>query len=155
MDIYEYLKMDHQNVSQLFKQFESTEPVERKRQIMALIAQELLIHAHSEQETFYDILKQFEQTKDMATHGQKEHKEIEDKIALILHSNEHGSQWVKKVKELNELVEHHVSEEEGDIFKQAQKVLSAEDAYVIKEKMHYLKQRMLLALKKQVAPETK
>ena len=151
MDIYDYLKLDHQHVAELFKQFEGSQLAERRKQIAALIAQELIVHAHSEQETFYKALKQFESTKKEALHGQKEHKEIEDQINLILHSKEFGASWVKKVNKLKEIVDHHVNEEEGEIFKQAKTVLSQEDAYVIKEQMHYLKQHLLLSLKKQTS----
>jgi hypothetical protein len=153
MDIYEYLKLDHEHVAQLFKQFTDSQLQERRKQIVALIAEELLVHSHSEQETFYKALKQFDSTKDEALHGQKEHEEIEEQIGLILHSKEFGPTWVKKVEKLQDLVEHHVNEEEGTVFKHAKKVLSAEDAYVIKEQMHYLKQHMLLALKKESSKE--
>ncbi|WP_454783558.1 hemerythrin domain-containing protein [Legionella sp. WA2022007384] len=146
MDIYEYLKMDHDHVAHLFDQFEQSELPTRRKQIVALIAQELLIHAHSEQETFYKALKHYDLTKEEATHGKKEHKEIENQIKLILHSTEYGAPWVNKVNKLKRIVEHHVSEEEGTIFDKAKKVLSREEAYDIKEQMHYLKQQLFLSL---------
>lgn len=146
MDIYQYLKLDHDHVDQLFTQFEKSELPPRKKQIVALIAQELLIHAHSEQETFYEALKHFSSTKDDASHGKKEHKEIENQIGIILHSKEFGAAWVKNVKKLKEIVQHHVKEEEGTIFRKAQNVLSDEEALELKEQMHYLKQQLLLSL---------
>ncbi|MBI2785597.1 MAG: hemerythrin domain-containing protein [Legionella longbeachae] len=149
MDIYDYLKLDHEHVKQLFKQFEKSELLIRKKQIAFLISQELMVHAHSEQETFYRALKQFETTKDDASHGQKEHKEIEEQISLVLHSKDFGESWIKKVEKLKEIVEHHVKDEEGPMFKQAQTVLSKEDAFILKEQMHYLKQHLLLALQKE------
>lgn len=45
-------------------------------------------------------------------------------------------------------MEHHVREEEGDVFNKAKKVLSKEQAWEIKEKMHYLKGNFLLWLDK-------
>jgi hemerythrin superfamily protein len=83
MDIYGYLKLDHEHVSQLFQQFENSKLFERKQQIVALIVQELRIHARSEQETFYNALMQFPSTKEEALHGQKEHNEIEEQINSI------------------------------------------------------------------------
>lgn len=149
MNIYDYLKLDHEHVANLFKQFENSQVLERRKQIVALISIELMVHAHSEQETFYRALKQFETTKEEAFHGQKEHKEIEDQISLVLHSKEFGSSWVKKVEKLKDIVEHHVKEEEGTIFTEAQKVLSPEHAYDLKEQMHFLKQQFLLSLQKE------
>lgn len=144
MDIYDYLKWDHDQVSQLFKQFEKSDLEVRKKQIMALIAQELLIHAQSEQETFYQTLENYSETRDVALHGREEHQEITDLINLIVNANKFGAAWEKKVIELKNIVEHHVNEEEGEIFKKAKKVLSEDDAYTLKEKMHYLKQQLLL-----------
>lgn len=148
MDIYEYLKLDHELIAHLFKQFENSNLPARKKQIVDLIAQELLVHIHSEQDTFYEALKQFDLTKEEAFHGQKEHKEIEEQIDLLMQSKEFGASWVKKVEKLKDIVTHHVKEEEGTVFKQTKKVLSQEDAYIIKEQMHYLKQHLLLAFKK-------
>lgn len=155
MDIYEYLKLDHDHVAQLFKQFEHSESRERRKQIVALVTQDLMAHAESEQETFYKTLKNYEITEEEAAHGLKEHHEIEDQIAKIKQSKEFGSGWVKMVNHLKELVEHHVKDEEGPLFRNAKKVLNEEQAYIIKEQMHYLKQKLLLQMKKKEAQEDK
>ena len=149
MDIYEYLKLDHQHVSKLFKQFEKSNSKIRKQQIVKMICQELLVHAHSEQDTFYKVLEQYQTAEDEALHGEKEHREIEEQINKVLKSKDFGSSWIEKVKKLKELVDHHVSEEEGKIFKKAKKVISDHEAMVIKEQMHYLKQELLLKMKKE------
>ncbi|HRD70102.1 MAG TPA: hemerythrin domain-containing protein [Legionella sp.] len=145
MDIYDYLKMDHDKVARLFKQFNKTEINVRKQQIMEWIAQELLVHAKSEQDTFYKALLSHSLSKEDASHGKKEHKEIEDQIHAIMNSKDHGASWIKKVEKLQEIVEHHVKEEEHKLFKEAKKVLSEEEAYNLKEHMHYLKQDLLRA----------
>ena len=152
MDIYDYLKQDHEHVKKLFKQFENSKVLERKKQIAYLIAQELIVHAHSEQEIFYKALKKFELTKDDASHGQQEHKEIEDQIRLVLQSTEFNSAWIKQVDKLKDIVEHHINDEEGPMFTQAKEVLSQQDAGDLKEKMHYLKQYLLRSLEKAGKP---
>ena len=154
MDIYDYLKLDHEHVKKLFKQFEDSNLLERKKQIAYLITQELLVHAHSEQETFYKALKKFELTKDDALHGQEEHKEIEDQIILVLKSKEFNAAWIKQVENLKDIVEHHIKDEEGPMFTQAKEVLSKEEACDLKEKMHYLKQYLLRSLEKAGKPAT-
>ena len=143
MDIYEYLKLDHQKVDKLFKQFEDTEDYDLKFQIVALIIQELFVHAESEQATFYKALEQFEISKSEGLHGEKEHAEIEEKMDELGKSVNPTKAWEKKVLELKKLVQHHVKEEEGKMFSKAKKVLSKEQTYVIKEQMHYLKSKML------------
>jgi hemerythrin superfamily protein len=149
MDIYDYLKLDHDLVSRLFKQFDKTKLSDRKRQIADLIAHELLIHLRSEQETFYKVLKNYDITKDVTVHGKKEHQAIEEHITFILERKGNEDEWIRKVYELKQLVDHHVNEEEHEIFKKAKSVLSKEDAWIIKEKMHYLKAQLLLSLNKE------
>lgn len=146
MNIYDYLKMDHDHVGDLFKQFSKSDLMIRKQQIMAMIARELTVHADSEQATFYKVLEQYEISREDAEHGKKEHKEIEDKISLIMNATTYGSPWIKKVESLQKLVDHHVHEEEHSIFKRAKEVLSEQEAYDLKEQMHYLKQNMLKKL---------
>jgi hemerythrin superfamily protein len=151
MDIYDYLKSDHDYVSKLFKQFEKSKLAERRKQIADLIVEELIIHAHSEQETLYKVLQQFDFIKDTVAHSQKEHQEIENQINKIINSEDTGASLTKKVEKLKELVDHHVREEEHEIFKQAKKVLSEEEAYEIKEQMHYLKQHLKMKMEKNPA----
>lgn len=115
---------------------------------MAFIAQELLIHAHSEQETFYKALEASETTAEEALHGKKEHQEIEDQINLILDSKVFGAPWEKEVEQLKGMVDHHVKEEENTIFKKAKKILSDDEAYALKEKMHYLKRKLVKTMEK-------
>jgi hypothetical protein len=154
MDIYEYLKMDHEKVAHLFKLFKKSQIIERKKEIVALLTKELIVHAHSEQETFYKALEQHMQSKEEALHGDKEHKEIEEQIKVI--NDASGVQWEKAVLKLKELVDHHVKDEEGPLFDKAKEVLSKEEALILKEQMHYLKGAFLIWLDKSIEkPEEK
>ncbi|MFC3909424.1 hemerythrin domain-containing protein [Legionella dresdenensis] len=146
MDIYEYLKMDHDKVNHLFTLFEKTSSKKRQHEIVAMIFQELMVHAHSEQETFYKVLLQYPETREVSLHGEKEHQEIERQITII--NNSLDKHYVNEVLKLKEIVQHHVKEEEGKIFNKAKKVISEQEAIVLKEKMHYLKGKFLLWLEK-------
>ena len=142
MDIYDYLKMDHQKVAHLFKLFENSKIEQRKKEIVAFIEKELLVHAYAEQETFYRLLAQYPESKQVALHGEKEHLEIEEQIKRINEDRNNG--WEHAVITLKKLVDHHVKEEEGDVFSKAKKVLSQEQAMILKEQMHYLKGDLLM-----------
>jgi hemerythrin superfamily protein len=139
MDIYDYLKADHEKVAHLFKQFEKTKEYELKSAIVAMIIQELYVHAESEQATFYKALEQFQTSREIALHGEKEHHEIEVLMDDIISHMEDTRAWNKKVIKLKKLVQHHVKEEEGKMFRKAKKVLLQPQPFVLKEQMHYLK----------------
>lgn len=149
MDIYDYLKMDHEKVAHLFDLFKKSQLIERKKEIVALIMRELMVHANSEQEIFYKALSQHPQSAEDAQHGEKEHAEIESQIKRINHPSS-LEKWEEEVYKLQEIVDHHVKEEESTIFKKAKQVLSEEDAFILKEQMHYLKGPFLILLDKKL-----
>lgn len=124
--------------------FEESKLEKRKKEIVSYLIKELLVHAHAEQETFYKALLQHKESKDEATHGEHEHQEIEEQIKVINAAT--GKSWDNAVLELKELVEHHVKEEENEIFKVAKKLFSDKEAYILKERMHALKGKFLLWL---------
>ncbi|KTD30172.1 MULTISPECIES: hemerythrin domain-containing protein [Legionella] len=150
MDIYDYLKLDHEHVTHLFELFENSDYSLHRKQIADLLIDELLLHAHAEQETFYKALLRDETFK-LVQHSKKEHREIEEQIKRIQTTKKLDSEWVKKVKKLKEIVDHHVKEEEGSLFRQAKNILSDEDAYRLKELMHYLKMQLKLNKRKKAA----
>lgn len=143
MDIYEYLKKDHEKVANLFKQFENSPTSDHKLAFVNLLIRELIVHAESEQRTFYKYLEQFEESREIALHGQEEHNEIETLISTINKMKTLNKAWIDKVEKLKEIVEHHVKDEEGKMFRAAKKVLTEADALKIKEQMHYLKGKLL------------
>jgi len=142
MDIYEYLERDHQKVADLFEQFEAAKGLAAKKEIIQTIAQELIVHAQSEEKTFYKVLVTYKESKKEVFHGEKEHKDIEALISIVLDTQD-APRWEQNVRDLKELVEHHVKDEEGDMFAEARKVISSKEAYAIKEQMHTLKLALL------------
>jgi hypothetical protein len=143
-DIYEYLKLDHKKVAKLFSLYDTAPSAQNKLEIVQMLNQELTVHAESEENTFYKALIQHPESKKDTLHAEKEHQEIKDKLAEITKIKEINQSLDQKVHELKKLVDHHVSEEEGKIFKEAKDVFSKEEAYVLKEKMHFLKGKILV-----------
>jgi hemerythrin superfamily protein len=148
MDIYDYLKMDHQKVSHLFKQFKNSDSAKRKKEIIAMLLEELLIHLKAEQDIFYPVLEEHASSRQEAFHGREEHNEIENQINRLLNDKKTDKNWEEKVFKLKDLVDHHVKEEEGDIFNEAKKVISDDEACVLKEKVHYRKLKYKLDFEK-------
>lgn len=95
MDIYDYLKLDHEHVTHLFELFENSDYSLHRKQIADLLIDELLLHAHAEQETFYKALLRDETFK-LVQHSKKEHREIEEQIKRIQTTKKLDSEWVKK-----------------------------------------------------------
>ena len=128
MDAVTLLKTDHEKVSGIFEKLEdTTERAEKTREeLFTKLKEELDLHAHLEETIFYPVLKKSEETRDITMEGIQEHHVV--KVLLReLDAMEVGSEtWTAKLKVLKENVEHHVEEEEGDMFKSAREVLTKE-----------------------------
>lgn len=143
MEIYTYLKKDHQKVSELFEQIIGENKLHKREELFEELKTELLLHAESEKKTFYKALKRHAEAKDEAKHGDKEHAQIEDYLQQLEQLHLKSDEWLVVFGQLKHTVEHHVKDEEGEMFKKARKVLTKKQAQDLAEEMDKLKQEML------------
>lgn len=128
MNIFELLKQDHEKVAGLFEQLEpTTERAEKTRQeLFARLKSELDLHAYLEETILYPVLKEVEETREIALEGVEEHRVVKRLLAELDSMPVTSEQWTAKLTVLQENVEHHVEEEEGEMFKKARAALSSE-----------------------------
>ena len=128
MNAFTLLKEDHQKVSGIFEKLEeTTERAEKTRaELFAQLQQELEIHAHIEETIFYPELKREAETREITLEGIEEHKDIKAALAEVGGTAVTSELWAIRLKVLKELVEHHVEEEEDEMFKSAREVFPAE-----------------------------
>ena len=128
MDAITLLKTDHEKVAGIFEKLEeTTERAEKTREeLFTKLKQELDLHAHIEESIFYPAIKQAEETRDITMEALQEHHVV--KVLLReLDAMPVGSEtWTAKLKVLKENVEHHVEEEEDEMFPKARTVLGRE-----------------------------
>ena len=139
-DIFEYIHADHQKVEKLFNQFEKESDEKQMLEIANKISVELLLHSKSEENTFYKAIKADPEYKQEITHAKDEHDKIAQLIEEINSIDTDNEKLKKLVLTLKEEVMHHVKEEEGKLFSDAKKILSAADAKMLKEKMENYKE---------------
>jgi iron-sulfur cluster repair protein YtfE (RIC family) len=116
MHALELLKSDHQKVSELFAQAEASQSEGNRGQIFEKIKTELETHTHIEETVFYPRLEQEEDLKDMVAEAYEEHSEVKNLLREIEALSGDSSEFDAKLKELQENVEHHVEEEEEEMF---------------------------------------
>jgi len=128
MDAITLLKTDHEKVSGIFEKLEATtERAEKTREELFLkLKQELDLHAHVEEKIFYPVLKKAEETREITMEGIQEHHVVKVLLRELDAMGVGSETWTAKLKVLKENVEHHVEEEEDDMFKKARTVLSKE-----------------------------
>jgi hemerythrin-like domain-containing protein len=145
MDVFTLLKADHEKVSGIFAKLEeTTERASKTREeLFAQLKQELDVHAHIEETIFYPAIKQEAETREVTLEGFEEHHVIKTLLKELEGQSVETEQWTAKLKVLKENVEHHVEEEEGEMFKGAREVLSREQIEDLGARMEAEKKRQL------------
>jgi hemerythrin superfamily protein len=132
MNVYDVLKEDHKEVSKLLDKIEKASNQEDIRQELFLeVKKELDLHAFVEETYFYPALKDADQTKEITLEAYEEHRIVKILLEELEGLDEDAEEWGAKFKVLKENVEHHVEEEEGELFKKARKILSDDQAEAI------------------------
>ena len=116
MNALKLLKEDHQKVSDLFERFEAAGEEQKKRHIYDQIASELEAHTHIEETIFYPALQEQEELKDMVLEAFEEHKQVKTLIREIGNLVKDSEKFDAKMTVMKENVEHHVEEEENEMF---------------------------------------
>ena len=145
MNAFQLLKEDHQKVSGIFQQLEpTTERAEKTRtELFAQLKQELDVHAQIEETIFYPAIKQAAETREIVLEGYEEHAVVKTLLGELEGMDVTSEQWTAKFKVLMENVEHHVEEEEGEMFQKARQVLDEEQITQLGERMAAEKKRLL------------
>ena len=117
-DAIALLKADHREVKAWFEQFDKSEDDAKKQELADKICQALTVHAQIEEEIFYpaayDALD--EEGDDMLDEAEVEHASAKALIAEIKASAVGEPLFDAKVTVLGEYINHHVEEEEKELF---------------------------------------
>lgn len=122
-DAITLLTEDHEHVKSLFEQYEELgDRAHATKQKLALqICTELTKHATAEEEIFYPAVRAATKDDDMLDEAVVEHASAKDLIAQIIAMEATDDLYDAKVKVLSELIDHHVNEEETEMFPKARK----------------------------------
>jgi hemerythrin superfamily protein len=124
-DAVALLTADHREVKALFQKYETLAEARGKasdRQALAeTICDMLTIHATVEEEIFYPAARKATQDDDLLDEAEVEHAAAKDLIAKIRAMSPDDDLYDAKVKVLGEQIDHHVEEEEGEMFPEAKK----------------------------------
>lgn len=124
-DAIALLTADHREVKALFDKYDKladTKAEASDRQALAeTICDMLTVHATVEEEIFYPAARKAIQDDDLLDEAQVEHAAAKDLIAQIKDMEPDDGLYDAKVKVLGEQIDHHVEEEEGELFPEAKK----------------------------------
>lgn len=117
-DVTSLLHDDHQKVRNLFFDFEKAEDDLEKENLVKQILTELFIHSKVEEEIVYPAVKdKGEDAEDIIDEAENEHRVVKFMMAELSKMSAEDEQFEAKVTVLCELVNHHIKEEEKEMFK--------------------------------------
>lgn len=139
MDVFEILKQDHQKVSGIFQQLEQGGG--SREQLFTQLKKELDLHAHVEETILYPALKEHEETRDLVSEAYEEHQEVKDLLTELQAMPKTGEDFEATLAELKDSVEHHVDEEENEMFEKARAALGQQQIDDIGQRIQQAKQQ--------------
>lgn len=153
MNAIELLKTDHQEAMDLMDQLEeiigdfeeeteegmtamSNEPV----QLFSQLKNALTLHTQLEEAIFYPAMKQFDETRDMISEALEEHQEVDQILNDMSTMSPGDEDFQDKLEELRDSVEHHVDEEENELFPKAEELCGEKQLNQMGQQMLQMKQ---------------
>jgi hemerythrin-like domain-containing protein len=129
MDALSLLKEDHGKVKKLLAELEKTTErgVKTRTELFATIKGELTVHETIEEEIFYPELKAHPKAKDIVLEGFEEHHVVDFLMSELEGMDVDDENWGAKAIVMKENIEHHIEEEEGEMFKAARQVFDRDE----------------------------
>jgi hemerythrin superfamily protein len=134
MSAIDLLEGQHREVDALFAALEDATSKEQKAGLFDQLADKLAIHAAIEEHHFYPTVRA-RRTEDILLESLEEHLSIKRVLADLLDTQADDETFDAKIKVLKEQIEHHVGEEEGELFPKVRKLLDATELDALEQEM--------------------
>lgn len=137
MDALQLLKGDHEKVKRMLDELDATtERAEKTRtETFERLKHDLTIHETIEEEFLYPALEEFAKTKDITLEAFEEHHVVDQIVAELEATAVSDETWGAKLTVMKENLEHHIEEEEGEMFPKARQVMDADELLDLGDKM--------------------
>jgi hypothetical protein len=147
MDALTLLKTDHDKVKKLLAELEATTErgVRTREQLYTTIRKEMTVHEIVEEEIFYPTLKEHPKAADIVLEGYEEHHVVDLLMGELDALPYEAEEWGPKAKVMKENIEHHIEEEEGDMFVKARQVFDRAELEDLGARMEARKKEAMAA----------
>jgi hemerythrin-like domain-containing protein len=142
MNAIELLKQDHKEASALMDQIKAGDTGDGRstRELFNELNSALQLHTKIEEEIFYPALRNHDETRDMISEAFEEHREVKEMLAELSTMSPGNQGFMDRFSELKDSVEHHVEEEENELFPKAEKILGQSRLMEMGSQMQQMKQ---------------
>lgn len=124
-DIFTILKSDHELHREMLEQIaETVGDTPERRDLFEAFRVEVTAHAAAEEQSLYATMLGDPELQEDGRHSVAEHKEIDDLLGELQETDMATGAWLTKFKEMRHRYEHHIEEEEEEMFPAAEKEFS-------------------------------
>ncbi|MFX0544066.1 hemerythrin domain-containing protein [Roseovarius sp. S1116L3] len=151
-DIYSAIKADHDHHRELLEKIADTSGAsEARKEAWEEFYSDVKSHGAAEEETFYSKLISKTWGQDSARHSVHEHQQIDDLLEELREMDMSEGAWMQKFKKLRHDYEHHIDEEEEEVFARAREVIAEDEIKGYGERFQNRKEeeRKLIAKKRE------
>ena len=141
MDALQLLKADHDRIKPMLAEIrETTDRAEKTRaELFSRIKKELTVHEIIEEEIFYPALKAHPKAKDIVLEAYEEHDVVSRLMGELDGLDPTDELFGPKAKVMAENIEHHIGEEESEMFSKAREVFDRDELAQLGEQMEQRK----------------
>ena len=126
--IYDAIKADHDVHRRLLRKLADTSgDSDTRRDAWTTFYYDVKSHAAAEEETFYSKLMSKTWGQDAARHSVHEHQQLDDLMEELNGMDMSSPGWLTRFRELKHEYEHHMDEEEAEVFERAREVIPANE----------------------------
>lgn len=145
MSIFEIIHSDHEDVKRILQRLvDSTRRARKSREEqLESLKGEILPHMHAEESLLYPFLQDESDEPDLALIAMEEHQVARNLLSDVESTSTDDDRWHAKVQVLQEIVRHHIQEEESTIFDKAMELMDEEQAEEMGERFNSLKKEAM------------
>ena len=129
----------------ILEKIDATTDAGKTREDLTQLKTELDVHARIEETIFYPALENADETRDITLEAFEEHRLVKQLLGELEAMDKGDEQWTARMTVLKEQIEHHVEEEEDEMFPKAKKVLTDAEAEELGTRLEEAKNKELKA----------
>ena len=131
MNVVELLKEDHREALELLERLENMESeLEADEEGVEVLPTDLFtqlknaltLHTQEEEQVFYPAMREFDETREQIAEAIEEHQAVDQLLEEMADLSPEDEEFQNKLEELRENLEHHMEEEEDDLFPKAEEL---------------------------------
>lgn len=142
MDVLDLIKADHRQVETLFSEIESTDEPHKLYECFNQLYNALNVHVEVKEQIFYPAIRNCQDTEELVDEAQQEHSKAKQMLEDLEYLSPTSVEFKQKIGELKQAIQHHVQEQENEVFSKVRECMSQKEREQLGSKFEALKRKL-------------